>query len=147
MYLAHNTNDFQLHQRLRTSCGIVADGENDAVTTSVRRSEIMRRRRTRSRNRITRFQMIFILYQFRTTAHLVAEKNETSIHCYVPGVSTSFRKEFSKKTAKCYEERKNSRKPWKFVYSLAKQCRSYNFHLTNLFQKKFQILMSLKIII
>ena len=56
----------------------------------------MRRRRTRSRNRITRFQMIFILYQFRTTAHLVAEKNETSIHCYVPGVSTSFRQEFSK---------------------------------------------------
>ena len=53
---------------------------------------------------------------------------------FLPGVPTSFRQEFSKKIAKCYEKRKNS---WKFVYILAKQCRSH-FNLTNIFDKKIQ---------
>jgi len=54
----------------------------------------------------------------------------------IPGVPTSFRQEFSKKSLNVANCEKNS---WKFVYILAKHCRSH-FNLT----KNFKILISRK---
>ena len=54
------------------------------------------------------------------------------------GVQTSFGQEFSKKISKFKNVEKNS---WKFVYILAKECRS-PFNLTIFFDKNFKILIS-----
>ena len=59
-------------------------------------------------------------------------------NCLVPDAPTSFRQEFSKNSLNVTKSEKNS---WKFVYVLAKQCRSH-FNLTNIFDKKFKILIS-----
>ena len=59
---------------------------------------------------------------------------KASTYRYIPAVQTSFGHEFSIKISKSQKWRKNSSK---FVYILAKQCRSH-FNLANIFEKKFQ---------
>ena len=55
-------------------------------------------------------------------------------HYDIPGVPTSFRQVFGKKSTNVTNSEINS---GKFVYISAKQCRS-RFNLTNIFEKKFQ---------
>ena len=59
---------------------------------------------------------------------------ELTCEVHSTGCSNKFWTWIYQKIVKCYEKRKNS---WKFVYILAKQCRSH-FNLTNIFDKKFQ---------
>ena len=63
----------------------------------------------------------------------------SAVCLHVPGVPTSFGQDFSKKSLNVS---KSEKKLWKFVYILAKQCRSH-LNLTNFFdQKNFKILIS-----
>ena len=63
---------------------------------------------------------------------------KASTYRYIPAVQTSFGHEFIIKTSRSQKWRKNSSK---FVYILAKQCRSH-YNLTNFFGKNFKILIS-----